>query len=217
GYSLEKMILKNYAEVESVRIHAEGLHTLAVTAKERELSAVVCAKYPDFAEKELSDDDPDACYFADASGYVFKKAPAFSGDLYNRYYIPGLLEVAAASSVESIVGLHATTTEEFVFLQKIYDGLKKNGITVDAMLMKTAGEYELYGRNPVIKTVQPASAQISTVVIYFNSAIAPEEQISNLLTVWNHLVENARTNKEKLEFEYIDVRYGKNVFYKLIK
>ncbi len=214
--TLQNMIQDTFAEVDTVRVHREGIHTIAVAAKERELAAVICAKFPDFTGKELSLDDPGACYFADVNGFIFKKAPSFSGDIYNRYYIPDLIELAAASSTDTIVGQFATSTEEFTLMQELYDGIKKHEITVDAILMKSGGEYELYARNP-LTTKTSASDRSSTVVIYFNSASSPDVQIANLVSFWSHMTNAARAKNEPLEFEYIDARYGDNVFYRVTK
>ncbi|MEK7641427.1 MAG: hypothetical protein AAB365_00355 [Patescibacteria group bacterium] len=198
------------ASVERVSIDRDGAHTLNISIVEKEPAALVCVTLPDFNGTDLSLEDPGSCYFADGGGYIFKKAPSFTGNIYHRYYVPDL--VSEASSTESVVGKSATSSDEFKALEKLYSTASANGIVSDAILIKANREYELYARNP--PPVGAASSAASTVVIYFNTLTSLEEQTANLVSFWKHMVDQARAKRETLQFDSIDVRYGANVFYR---
>ncbi len=209
---ISQMVKDKYPEVESVTLDRDGTHTLNVNIKEKDPSALVCTTLPDFNGNELSLSDSSSCYFADDTGFIFKKAPSFSGRVYHRYYVPDLsganLDSTSvdATSTEGVIGLYATSTIEFSKVQKFYEGLQQNNIIADAVLSKGGGEYELYVRNPFMSS--------STAVVYFNTTSSSTEQLSNLISFWSHTVNTARTKKSKIGFDYIDVRYGDNVFYR---
>lgn len=205
--SIASRIVSEFPWVGSVSVSREGAHSIELSISEKEPAALVCATLPDFNGNDLSLEDPGSCYFADGKGYIFRKAPSFSGNVYRRYYMPDL--GSDASTTDAIVGTVASTSVGFENLEKFYVSVSGQGIISDAILTKPDGEYELYARNPVSD-----SSTVSTVVIYFNSASPLDEQATNLVSFWKHMVEQARTKKQSMKFDSIDVRYGANVFYR---
>ncbi len=209
--TIKTEIKKSFLDVEDVTIERDGLKTLTVSVSEKTPSALICNTLPDFNGNELSLEDPGSCYFVDSDGLIFKKSPSFSGSPYNRYYTPDLAST-------SLIGLYATSTSKFSALQKFYNSAKNNGISVEAILINNSNEYELYAKNPIIsKASVNANSGASTVVIYFNDSSSLEDQLSNLISFWVNMVNTAETKNKSLEFDYIDVRYGANVFYTEVK
>lgn len=200
-------IPQKFPWVGSVDVSREGAHGIELVVTEKEPAALICTTLPDFNGNDLSLEDPGSCYFADDKGFIFRKAPSFSGNVYHRYYAPEL--GADASTTDALVGKFATSSVGFNKLDMFYASVSEQGIVVDAILMKPDGEYELYARNPTSD-----SSVASTVVIYFNDASPLDEQATNLISFWKHMAEDARTKKQKLQFDSIDVRYGANVFYR---
>jgi hypothetical protein len=206
--SIRDTVSAEYPEAQSVEVARADRHTLIVSIHEKDPAAVVCATLPDFDGDHVSVTDSGACYFTDDVGILFKRAPSFSGAVYKRYYIPDLaLNNDATSS--ALIGSLATSTKEFRIIQGVYDALQHADMTVDAMLMKSGGEYEVYVRNPGVSS--------STAVIYFNTIAPVDEQIANLISFWNHTIEVARAKKEQIEFDYIDVRYSPNVYHRFVR
>lgn len=206
---IKQLVKQKYPDIETIDVTRADLHTLTVTIHDKIPSALVCATLPDFNGNDLSLEDPGACYFTDATGLIFKKAPSFSGTMYNRYYIPDLASNTGETSSTTLVGQYATSTSEFNRIQQVYSVVKQNDITADAILMKGAGEYELYVRNP--------NTSSSTAVVYFNTTSSTTEQVSNLISFWNHSVDVARSKNQRLEFDYIDVRYSPNVYHRFAR
>jgi len=237
--ALVNAIKESSARIESVKVARNGTEGLDITVTEKAPAALVCPSLPDFSGSSLALGDTDTCYFADSTGYIYEQAPSYSGNVYNRYYIPGLSDDSQASSTEGVIGSYATSTSEFANLQKFYDSIQAGKIFVDAILLKDGGEYELYARNAVSKApvangagVKSAAASQTgtvgepgyissttpeeiepdsdTVVVYFNNARPFSEELANLLTFWNK--ETVGANPP--QFESIDVRFGPNVYYR---
>lgn len=198
-----------YREVKSVDVSRTDRHTITITINKKTPAALVCATLPDFDGNDLSLNDSGRCYFTDETGLIFKKAPLFSGAIYNRYYMPDLVSDVDVTASSSLIGIYATSTTEFSIMQRIYKAVQQSNITADAMLMKGGGEYELYVRNLDMSS--------STAVIYFNTISPVAEQISNLISFWNHEVDAARAKRQQVGFDYIDVRYSPNVYHRFAR
>ncbi|MDB5238787.1 MAG: hypothetical protein JWO00_122 [Candidatus Parcubacteria bacterium] len=203
--------------IASVKVSRDGLHGLKVAISEKDPAAVACASLPNFDDNgALIQDDSEQsdCYFTDDSGLIFKRTPtttpaAASGSslgIYNRYYAPSLQD--------NPVGSYATSTEAFHSLQNFIKAVRAGGIIPEAILIKAGGEYELYVQNP---TRSSASSASSTAIIYFNSTVPFATQLANLSAFWNSMSRTARAKNSALNYEYIDIRYGSNVFYRLIQ
>ena len=211
--ALQSVLEKASPRIFSVSLKRRGLQALTISVKEKTPAALVCANLPDFDGSALSFGESDNCYFADQTGYVFKAAPSFSENIYNRYYLPNL---ASNISSSDPTGTFATSTEEFLALQGLFKELKSLSIAAEAILMKDAGEYELYVRNPS-QTGTASTSDSDMAVVYFDDSRPFKEQISNFISFWKDMTDKAYAKHEPLSFEYIDIRYGSNVFYRLNK
>jgi hypothetical protein len=205
-------IERSTPRVEEVKVERQGRNSLFITIREKEPSALVCANFPDFDEYHQLNLGNDACAFADSKGILYDTAPAISGTMYNRYYIPEIGDVST-TSLERL-GLTATTTAEFIALQGLYESLKAKKMEVKGILFKPAGEYEAYISNLRPKSVVEGGETVATAVIYFNSARPLNVQFDNLVLFWEHAIEDAKTKGRTPVYEYIDVRYGSNVFFR---
>jgi hypothetical protein len=197
--------------VEEVKVERQGRNSLFITIKEKEPAALVCANFPDFGEAHQLNMDKDECAFADNQAALYALAPTISGNMYNRYYVPALAEISTSSVAR--LGFQATTTAEFHALQEFYESLKKEGIEIKGILFKPNGEYEAYINNPAAKNLVDEESA-ATAVIYFNSARPFNVQLAHLLLFWTHALDDAKTKGKLPVYEYIDVRYGSNVFFR---
>ena len=194
--SIISIIRTDFPRVLYVDVSRDGLTGLRIIVNEKAPSAVVCATLPNFVNNQVVIDPSDPCYFADASGLLFEKITSIPEHSYNTYYAPDITQD---------VGSYATSTTEFTALQNFYNGALSGGISGGAILIKPNGEYEFYS---------------SSTTIYFNNKQGISTELSNLLAFWNHMVtQNHQSDKikSKLVFDYIDLRYDSNVFYKIIK
>ena len=196
-------LARAYPETDAVTFQRSGFDRVIATITEKEQHALVCTTLPDFTGALLSPDPEGACYFSDATGFIFKQAPSFSDTVYRRFYFPDLV---VTPSREGGVGVFATSTTEFERITSVHEALSAHGIVVEATLSKGNNEYELYAHNP--------APDASIVVVYFNTTVSTAEQVSNLISFWDHAVAAARAKGESVSFESIDVRYGAYVFYR---
>lgn len=197
------------SRIADVHVWRQGLSAIHVEVTEKAPAAIVCPTLP---ELSLKTEEDDGCYFADDTGYLFKAAPAFSGTVYNRYYAPNMSPDLSSPALAA----YATSSVEFSDLQYFYNGVKAAGIVPIAILFKENGEYELYVHEPAagsaVATTSPETG--NTVVVYFNNSRPFSEELTNLAAFWHKKVDEARAKKGALTFDYIDIRYGANVFYR---
>ncbi len=189
--------------IQDVEVRRDGLHGIAISISEKMPVAVACVGLPNFDDAGAilheASRDREECYFTDDAGLIFKHASSTNPAAFNRYYVPLISDEP--------IGRYATSTETFLKLQGFIRGAKAGGIVPEAALIKSDGEYELYVQNP----------RKGTAVIYFNETASLAEELSNLSAFWNSINGPSRSKSAQLDFEYIDVRYGSNVFYRLIQ
>jgi len=200
--------------IEKVSIEKSSGNGLTISIEEKIASAIVCTSFPDLDDEFGANGDNDTCYYTDRDGYIFRKAPVISGNTLHRYYIPSLSDTV--SSTTDHFGSYALPMAEFASLQKFYSNVMAGNIVVKAILVKNGGEYEMYVENPnelVSYEFGEKSNERSIVIVYFNSARSLDDELSNLLSFWGNMIANAKTKKLNA-LDYVDVRYGANVFYK---
>ena len=199
--SVANAVIASSPRITSADVRRDGWHTLIVSVSEKAPAALVCAGLPDFdASGALSDDDD--CYAADATGLMFEKMPAVASDGYDRYYAPDISDDAAIGSL-------ATSTAEFAALQSFVSGVKTLGIKPEGLLVKDGGDYELYVENP---GAVPGPASLA--IIYFNDLAGFPTELTDLQAFWPHMTASSTASGATLGFQYIDLRYGSNVFYR---
>jgi hypothetical protein len=192
--------------VEKVDISRAGAKSLLIRVLEKTPAAVVCPTLPDFDGLEINPGS-EGCYMADKNGLLFRAVKEGEAQNFNLYYVPSL--IGEASSTDHSVGLQATSTTEFNYLQNFFDGLRQSGLQIKAILIKENGEYEAYIKNPDGE----AGTERGTAVIYFNNIKPLAEQMTNLILFWQHAADHAPKAK-KPAYEYIELRHGANIFYR---
>jgi hypothetical protein len=197
--------------VKNVKIVRDGIHNLNIVVNEKKPVAVICTSLPDFSSNNSSNnlfsDDYSSCYFSDVTGYIFMNAETTPSDRYPHYFIPELADSSSSTTSSSVIGTYATSTELFVTLQEFYSKAIEADIPVLAILVKGDGEYEMYA----------GTSDVDTIVIYFNDSRPLMEELDNLITFWKRMLVETKTDGKSMNFEYIDVRYGSNVFYRKIQ
>jgi hypothetical protein len=192
-------IKHSFPRIQDVTIKRDDMTHLRVTVDEKPPRAIVCVMLPNFVDDHLITDTADTCYLADDTGLLFKKTSVISPHVYPLYFAP---DIATLSSTTDFVGSYATSTTEFDLLQSFHEHVAQTNTIVDGILFKEAGEYELYS---------------SSTVIYFNDSSSLPEQAIHLSAFLSHTQADDRAHKKQTIFDYIDLRYGSNVFYKLVQ
>lgn len=195
---IEDAILANFKKIKDLNIDIHNFSNLILGINERTPEVIVCDGF-----KESEDDN--TCYFSDINGYVFERmtdatsTSTIHTTTYFKYYINSTTNPVS-------IGNTFIDTARFSDFQKFNTEIKNSDIVATGILINEDGNYELY-----IKNIDESIA-----VVYFDQRETLEKTLSNLLIFWK----NANNKKIGLDhmpnFDYIDLRFGNNVFY-LIK
>ena len=187
-------------QVDSVEVHINDLRQISVIVKARTPDAIICFDFPSIDTNTDTGSTTDQCYDADSTGMIYSSHMGSSDNTMDKYYVPNREQISSST----ILGTYATSTQEFVKLQSFYKSARNSGLNISSVLIKSAGEFEMYIRND----------DSSIAIVYFNEMRPLADQFKNLLSFWNYMVTDKRAVGNAASFDYIDVRYGSNVFYR---
>ncbi len=194
---LEDYLMDNFKRIDTISIRRKNLKTLVIDITERKPVAMWCEGVPTDVQPSGSKDvlsSPErTCYFIDQNSTVFANAPHFSGDAYFRYY--GLIlndnpigkEYMASSRV---------FTELSGFIQKTKDLL----LQPQYLVAKNDGQFSLFvaGGGEIMFDMKESLSKTSDNLVALLRVPALQLNSDGVLPV-----------------EYIDLRYGNKLFYKL--
>ena len=112
-----KKLLADFPRIEKLKVQREGLNTLKVDIVERAGSYLYCGT----TIPELQTQIGENCYFINNDGYIFDKAPYFSGNVYFKYYS------ALVDGDVDPLGKQMLTPEHFHATARFVDGVIKLG------------------------------------------------------------------------------------------
>ena len=110
------------------------------------------------------------------------------------------------SSSSVAIGSIFLNKDRFAKLQQFISELNSTIIDATGLLIGDDGSYELYIKNP----------DGSSGVVYFDDRTPLENTKSNLLVFWQNALDKKIGLTHMPSFEYVNLRFGKNIFY-LIK
>jgi hypothetical protein len=184
-----EMIAREFPRLSDTTISPINLKTLSLATSERAGVYLWCGE--EFEETT-------ECYFTDDNGYLFARAPEFSGTIY--------LKVFGGTTVakENALGATILSPEEFKEVVSFSEGLDRIGFTPHAVLL--LGEtYEFLissSPNPSLgRIIVRANDEGAVLLKNLDAAI----RVDPLKT---------KLEKYKQGLEYIDLRFSKKVYYK---
>lgn len=208
--SLKNYLKDTFKRIDTIYIERKNLKTLTIAITERKPVANWCEGGPGEVSSESvgTEASTPKCYFLDQNGTIFTKAPYFSGDAYFKYY--GLIDSTSSLQVNSpqaglisgdLLGqnyLASTTqfTEISVFISKV----GKLGLKPQYLVAKDNGQFDLFiagGGQIIFDLKKPLSIVVQNLTALLR---LPALQINS---------------DGILPVEYIDLRYGNKLFYKL--
>lgn len=186
----EKGLLQNFFRLESAEISFKSAKSISVHVEERKPFAVWCAST--IVDKVVTFHDD--CYFIDKNGFVFSQAPKFSGNVYVRYY--GLVKPD-----NTFASRQFFPSEEFKKVANFITLIRPLGFHITDAVMYEDTDVELYdvsGAKILINT----RGDLSVIFENFVSFLNDKANVSD---------------KEKFieNLDYIDLRLGKKLFFKL--
>lgn len=166
---------------------------LLVSVAERAPEYTWCKKEPTI------DDDQEDCYFLDGDGYIFDKAPYFSGEVYFKFYGQNDLEQGEASGSYLASGyfdnliLFKSILED-MGLKPVILHLEENN---DIKMFLTKAKPTSLGPEIIFKK----DSDVQKIAENLKAALDTEPLLSKFKNEYSSL-------------EYIDLRFGNKVYYK---
>ncbi len=177
---------------------------LRLLITERSPFALACAK--DSISNFLQ-----SCFYIDSSGFVYAPAAQFSPGVYVDYEIS---PQSASSSSAATPGKFIADETSFNAAKQIVGFVSGMGLDVSA---DSIGSDALGPTNTVIINVasSTASAASTTLLteIYFNQ----NEPLDTELRYFSEFWRNQQATTTPPKFQYVDMRYGKDIVYKVYK
>jgi hypothetical protein len=188
-------LLLNFPRIESLSITKDGPKNLKINITERVGSYLYCGLNVPENKEQIGEN----CFFLNNDGFIFDKAPYFSGNVYFKYYM------ALPEGVESPLGKQMTDVVHFHQLARFIDGVISLGFKPIYLVVDQEGNHSLYLEHNV---------NITTPKIIFKN--------DNDLGV---ILDNLSLSMKKKEFAdeinskyntllYIDLRFNNKVLYK---
>lgn len=186
---IEKSITSDFSRVKDVQVSSDGKNGIKLLVSEYKPDSLWCAG---------GGDDPfsDDCYYMDDQGYLFAKAPQFSGKVFFMYY--GLLlgeNPVGQNYLQAPNPSYAQVSE----LVKSVEGINLNPVRLYA---SSQGDFYLYLEN-------------GTKIIFSNSQSDLVQVFDNLSVLMNSGEVTDKTGGLIPGIDYIDMRFGNKVYYKM--
>lgn len=194
---VKKELHERFPRIEHVDLERVGVRTLLVAVQERTPRALWCGDIvPDIAyrsshEQQTAGEEAwGACYLVDGTGFLYARAPIYTGDIFMRYY--GSLDNA------SPIGQYFLSSEEFLRWETFLEDLKEDGLLARALLIVDERDGELYLDNG-LRILIPRTEDLDTLR---NRLFA---------TVEEQAIDTSRN------IEYIDLRFGTKAFVRYVE
>ena len=184
---LEEYLSESFKRIDTIKIHLKNAKTMVVEITERKPFALWCDTLPS------GDTVEGQCYFIDQNSTIFAEAPQFSGDAYFKYF-------GNISSSTPIGAEYMASTTEFSEISDFVTAIKELSIKPVYLIAKENGEFSL---------VISGGGQI-----YFDDREPLSQALKNLESLLT-APELASSTSKNLPIDYIDLRYGNKLFYKL--
>ena len=191
---LQSFLVTQFPRINTITIGLQSYHTVNITLSERQPFALWCGSAPTLDDQSASSTPTlsSDCYFLDSTGFVFDRAPEFSGDAYFRYY--GLVPYASA-----IGSTYLSEPGEFAQISKFETQVKSLNITPLYIVAIDDHDFELhlYGGGKII---------------FNDTDLAHTSDRLQLLLQKANLIPQ---KDGELLVQYIDLRFGDKVYYKV--
>lgn len=193
---VRESILKNFTRTKDVKVSFKDFNTISVEISEYAPFAEWCGE-----KTLLKAASSPSCYFMDDSGYIFASAPTFTGNVYLVYY--GKLPQSLSSSSESVIGKSFLPQKIFSNVSIFAGNLKSFGLPPRDITRDENGDY--------------TARLLSGARILFSESEDLATTSENLLTIIGSGKIPLKDQKFLSNLDYLDLRYGNKIFYKLRK
>lgn len=170
--------------IKNITIDKEYFGVVAVKIEERSNAALFCEK--------------ENCAYVDENGFVFEKAPYFSGAVFLKLIDQKSLDktpTRPAGGVEEYIGSNLIEDSEFKKILEFAGLASEIGNGIAEIVLKKENIYEFYTQEGW--------------KIILNDKNKPQSAYLNLVTALESNIKDKRTN-----LDYIDLRLGNKIYFK---
>ena len=195
---IEKELAMRFKRLKDISFSVKNLKTLDISLTERTALYTYCgAQLPELNSSQQN------CYFMDDSGYIFDKAPFFSGEIYLKFY--GTTSVGSPTPETDPSGSYFFQPN-FTKLISFKENLKKIGLKPIVFFIQDDGDINMF--------LSSSSASQMGPEIMFKADSDFEKVAENLQTVLTTEPLQTDFKNKYSSLLYIDLRFGNKVYYK---
>ena len=191
---LVESLMKSFPRIEELDIKVRDF-SLVLNIKERLGSYLYCGSVLPEIKEEVGEN----CYFVNNDGYIFDKAPYFSGDIYFKYYN----DINGDNG--NPLGKQVFNSDRFHSIARFIDGVTAFGFKPIYLVKDDDGVYSLYlkakGVNPDPKIIFKEDNDLDTILDNLSVAMNKKEVANEINSKYDTL-------------SYIDLRFKNKVLYK---
>ena len=192
---IHRDLIASFPRLDKLTISLENLKTIKINLSEHSGAFLWCGDKIPENQEQIGEN----CFFVNNDGYIFDKAPYFSGNLYFKFYLP------VDSSSSSALGKQMMPKDDFIALVKFIDAVNVLDLKPVSFVLNSDGTKEIYLAHSEGATVPK---------IIFNKK-NDLEKIANNLSLAIKKPEFADEIKNKYNtLLYIDLRFDNKVLYK---
>lgn len=190
---IKKEIQNSFPRFKNATFYISDARVLVVSLSERDPSALWCGI------KMLSSVIDETCYYVDDSGFVFGKAPTFSGVAYMKFYGKGNLKP------EDPIGGYFVSGDIFKKIFDIHEILIKYDKNISNVFLNDEGTLQFSGTKKckiLFDIEQPLASFETNIDAVFSSSD------------WAHGSAEPSEKSPCDQLEYLDFRFGNKVYYR---
>ncbi len=184
--------LATFSRLETADFTLPSMKKMMVVIKERKPANLFCVPTP-------AEAIPEQCYFVDNRGYIFDKAPYFSGSAYFKFYNPSITGDIVTGRVLDPV--HFTDAETIIM------SLKGTLLTPTSFVVTSDNEAKI-----ILK--KTSNTQTDAPYIYIRADVPASGTVDNIKAALAspEFADKLKTHQSSLL--YLDVRYPDQVYFK---
>ena len=190
-----KSLIKEFPRIEKLSVVRKGFNTIKIEITERAGSYLYCGLTIPTNKEDIGEN----CYFINNDGYIFDKAPYFSGDIYFKYYT----KIIGDSS--NPLRSQVFEPDRFHELARFIDGVTELGFKPVHLVLSSDKIYSLYlksvNNKPNPKIIFKQENDLTTILDNFSTAMGEKEFANEINSKYDTL-------------SYIDLRFKNKVLYK---
>lgn len=212
---IEQSLVNLYPRIAEVGIDTESFEILNIKIKERNADAIWCAAV--------------LCYLVDENGYIFSEYNEPQQGKENDVVLNNLAKLYGGDQLvgPEPVGKSIFTPKLYSDIQNTVVELKKIGIRIDTVHMysrdeivfsvATGGKLIFSDRKDFTDSLEDLKSSLNSSVFVGTSSASKSQNSSSTSQSFYSSSSNSSQIVLPPNFEYIDVRFGNKVFYKINK